>query len=285
LKRAWVGWVQASYRLTQRRACRVTGVARSLLTYRLRRPGQEPLRRRLKELSEVRVSYGYRRLHVLLRREGWPINHKRVYRLYREEGLVLKRKRPKRRRSAVARPGRPEVWAPNERWAMDFMHDTLASGEKLRVLTVVDVFTRECLALEARRSFRGRDVAAVLSDLVLRQGLPRTIQCDQGTEFTSVAMDHWAWLNAVRMDFSRPGKPGDNAINEAFNGSVRRECLSQHYFLNVEEAQRVLETWRQDYNNERPHGSLAQLSPTSFRVSWKSQEVPSELQNLPVGWS
>jgi putative transposase len=256
-----------------------------LLTYRPRRPRQEPLRRRLKELSEVRVSYGYRRLHVLLRREGWRINHKRVYRLYREEGLGLKRKRPKRRRSAMARQGRPEVREPNERWAMDFMQDTLASGEKLPVLTVADVFTRECLALEARRSFRGRDVTAVLSDLVLRQGQPGTIQCDQGTEFTSMAVDHWASQNAVRMDFSRPGKPGDNAANEAFNGSVRRECLSQHYLLDVEEAQRVLEIWRQDYNNERPHGSLAQLSPASFRASWNPQEVPSELQNLPVGWS
>ncbi len=257
-------------------------MSRSLLTYRPRRPRQEPLRRRLKELSQVRVSYGYRRLHVLLRREGWRINHKRVYRLYREEGLALKRKRPKRRRSAMVRQGRAEVQEPNERWAMDFMHDMLASGEKLRVLTVVDVFTRECLALEARRSFRGHDVAEVLSELARLQGLPKTIQCDQGTEFTSRAMDQWAWMNRVQIDFSRPGKPGDNAVNEAFNGSVRRECLSQYYFLNLSDAQRVLEAWKEDYNNERPHGSLAQVPPAYFRAGWSPIEVPSELQNLPT---
>ena len=255
-------------------------MARSSVTYRHRRPRQEPLRRRLKELSEVRVSYGYRRLYVLLRREGWRINHKRVNRLYRDEGLGLKRKRPKRRRSAVTRQGRPEVQKPNERWAMDFMHDTLASGEKIRVLTVVDVFTRECLALEARQTFRGQDVAAVLSKLVLLQGLPKIIQCDQGTEFTSRILDHWAWRNRVQIDFSRPGKPGDNAINEAFNGSVRRECLSQYYFLNLGDAQRVLVTWKEDYNNVRPHGSLAQVPPAQFRAGWDSTEGLSELQNL-----
>jgi len=236
----------------------------------------------LKDLAEVRVSYGYRRLHVLLRREGWKINHKRVYRLYRDEGLALKRKRPKRRRSATVRHGRPEVRQPNERWAMDFMHDTLASGEKIRVLTVVDVFTRECVALRARKSFRGHDVAAILDEVSMQQRLPTTIQCDQGTEFTSMAIDHWAWRHQVRMDFSRPGKPGDNARNEAFNGSVRRECLSQHYFLDLREAQRVLEIWRDEYNNERPHGSLAQVPPAIFRAGWTPTEVPSELINLPT---
>jgi putative transposase len=196
------------------------------VTYRHRRPKREALRRRLHELAKVHVSYGYRRLHVLLRREGWRINHKRLYQIYREEGLALKRKKPKRRRSVVVRQGKPQVRRPNERWAMDFMHDTLADGGKLRVLTVVDVFTRECLALEGRTSFRGEHVANVLSQLRSTRGLPEVIQCDQGTEFTSLAMDHWAYWNRVRLDFSRRGRPGDNAINEAFNGTVRRECLS-----------------------------------------------------------
>lgn len=275
-------WVQEAYQVAQRRACRLTGVARSSVLYRHRRPRQEPLRRHLKELAEVRVSYGYRRLHVLLRREGWAIHHKRVYRLYREEGLALMRKRPKRRRSAMARPARPQVQEPNQRWAMDFMHDALASGEKLRVLTVVDVFTRECLALEARRSFRGEDVVEVLDRLRAFPGLPRTIQCDQGTEFTSKAIDHWAWRNQVQIDFSRPGKPGDNAINEAFNGSVRRECLSQHYFMDLSEARRELRQWRDEYNNDRPHGSLAQVPPAHFRAGWNPIEAPSELQNLQL---
>jgi putative transposase len=240
------------------------------------------LRRHLKELAEARVSYGYRRLHVLLRREGWTINHKRVYRLYRDEGLALKRKKPKRRRSAVARQGRPAVCRPNERWAMDFMHDTLASGEKIRVLTVVDVYTRECVALEARKSFSGQDVTQILSRLGWLEGLPRSIQCDQGTEFTSRALDHWAWSNKVQIDFSRPATPGDNAINEAFNGSVRRECLSQHYFLDLNEAQRVLRQWREEYNNVRPHGSLAQVPPAAFRAGWTSTEAPSGSQILQL---
>jgi putative transposase len=222
------------------------------------------------------VSYGYRRLHVLLRREGWPINHKRVYRLYRDEGLALKRKKPKRRRSAVPREGRVVVDRPNERWAMDFMHDTLACGEKIRVLTVIDVFTREALAVEARKSFRGGTVVEVLRRLGSEKGLPEVIQCDQGTEFTSMVMDHWAYWNRVRFDFSRRGKPGDNAVNEAFNGTVRRECLSQHYFLDLKEANRTLENWRCEYNNDRPHSSLEQIPPTQFREQWIKNKTRSK---------
>jgi putative transposase len=275
VKREWVRWVVEAYRVSERRACRITGVARSTVLYRSRRPTQEALRRRLRELAGVRISYGYRRLHVLLRREGWRINVKRVYRLYTEEGLGLKRKRPKRRRSAVLRKTRPSVRRPNERWAMDFMHDMLAHGSRMRVLTVIDVFTRECLALVAGKSFRGSEVAGVLASLIQTRGRPKTIQCDQGTEFTSRAMDHWAYWNRVQLDFSRPGRPGDNARNEAFNGIVRRECLSQHYFLDLEEAQEVLERWRADYNNDRPHGSLDHISPVQFREDWTSARDPS----------
>jgi len=246
--------------------------------YRPRRPRQEALRLRLRDLAGARVSYGYRRLHVLLRREGWSVNHKRVYWLYRDEGLALKRKKPKRRRSPVARSGRPVVEAPGERWAMDFVHDTLAGGEKIRVLTVIDVFTREALAVEARKSFRGEEVVEVLQRLGLRNGLPPAIQCDQGTEFTSVAMDHWAYWNQVQLDFSRPGKPGDNAVNEAFNGNLRRECLSQHYFFDLSEARRILENWRNDYNNERPHGSLGQISPAQFRAEGRPTKARSNGQ-------
>ena len=261
----WVRWIQEAYQVSERRACRIAGVPRSTITYRSRRPTQAPLRRRIKELAEARVSYGYRQIHVLLRREGWPINHKRVYRLYSEEGLALKRRKPKRRRSAVPREGKPSAHRPHQRWAMDFMHDRLMDGRLVRVLTVIDVFTRECLALAAGSRFRGEDVAGVLGDLTERHGRPEVIQCDQGTEFTSMAMDHWAWWNRVKLDFSRRGRPGDNARNEAFNGIVRRECLSQHYFLNLEEAKRVLRLWREDYNNTLPHRSLANRSPAKYR--------------------
>jgi putative transposase len=241
-RRPWVEWARAVYQVSVRRACLVGGFSRSSIVYRSRRPPQEALRRRIRELAAVRISYGYRRLHVLLRREGWPINAKRVYRLYLEEGLGLKRKKPKRRRAATARQDKESVTRPNERWAMDFMHDMFFDGRKLWVLTVINVFTRECLALKVRQSFRGEHVAEVLSDLVARRGKPQTIQCDQGTEFTSMALDHWAYWNQIGLSFSRPGRPGDNARNEAFNGLVRRECLWQHYFLDRSEAAGVLDS-------------------------------------------
>ncbi len=157
---------------------------------------------------------------------------------------------------------------------MDFMHDELMDGRRMRVLTVIDVFTRECLVLEARRRFRGTDVAMILGDLIERHGTPETIQCDQGTEFTSMAMDHWAYWNKVGLDFSRPGTPGDNARNEAFNGTVRRECLSQHYFWDISEATVVLDSWRNEYNNDRPHGSLGHIPPAWFKAGWSTKDGP-----------
>jgi putative transposase len=256
----------------------VSGFSRSSILYKSRRSRQEVLRRRLRELAAVRMSYGYRRLHVLLRREGWPINHKRVYRLYLEEGLGLKRKKPRRRRAVVARQENKKVRRPNERWAMDFMHDALFDGRTFRVLTVIDMFTRECLALEARRSFKGEDVAHVLSGIIARRGKPRTIQCDQGTEFTSMAMDHWAYWNKIGLSCSRPGKPGDNARCEAFNSLVRRECLTLHYFLGIRDAGAVLHSWKEEYNKDRPHGSLDQLTPALYRAGWNKSNGPERLE-------
>jgi putative transposase len=259
-----VAWAQAAYRLSQRRACRALGAVRSSVQYIGVRPPQTALRTRIREIAEVRVSYGYRRITVLLRREGWRVNAKRTYRLYREEGLGLRRKRPKRRRSAMARQVRAAATRPNERWSMDFMSDALANGQKLRVLTVVDAYTRECVALEAAAHFRGQDVAALLTRVAVTRGLPQTITVDNGTEFTSRAFDHWAWTNHVQLDFSRPGKPTDNATIESFNASVRRECLSQHYFSTLAEAQVVLAAYRADFNNHRPHSSLGQKTPAEF---------------------
>jgi putative transposase len=240
------------------------------VNYKSRRPDATPLRRRLRELAAVRVSYGHRRLHVLLRREGWRVNHKKTHRLYREEGLQLRRSRgPKRRKQpgVRGRPVRAVAEQPNVRWAMDFVHDQTAQGTAFRVLTVVDVYTRECKALVARRRFHGEDVAAVLTALIAQEGRPTTIQCDQGTEFTSLAMDAWAYWQHIPLDFSRRGTPGDNAVNEAFNGSLRRECLSQHHFWSFEDAQQILDTWRDEYNNERPHSSLHDLPPAHFRAA------------------
>jgi putative transposase len=215
-------------------------------------------------LAVSRPSFGVKRLHVMLRRDGLRINHKKTRRLYQEEGLQ-RRPRRRRRRAAVVRQPRQMVTQANERWAMDFMHDVLASGQTIRVFTLVDVCTRECLGLEAARRFRGSDVARLLTTAGERRGtLPQIIQCDNGTEFTSAPLNHWAYWNRVQLDFSRPGKPVDNSVCEAFNGSVRRECLTRHWFASLAEAQAELGTWREDYNNHRPHTSLGLHLPARY---------------------
>jgi putative transposase len=264
-RRAGVQWAREAYRLPERRACRALGVSLSSVRYRSVKPSREPLRARLRELAGVRVSYGYRRLWILLQREGWGVNHKLVQRLYREEGLTLRRRRPKRRRSAVRRERAAQPTAANEQWAMDFVHDTLSNGRTVRVLTVLDVYSRECVALEAGVGFRAADVARILTDAGIERGkLPSLISVDNGTEFTSRDLDHWAYWNRVRLDFSRPGKPTDNPFIEAFNGSLRRECLSQHWFVDLADASRTLQRWREEYNNIRPHSSLNDRTPASF---------------------
>jgi putative transposase len=235
------------------------------VNYRSRKPEQGPLRARIRELAATRVQAGYLTIWALLRREGWRVNRKRVHRLYREEGLTLTRKRPKRAKSAVVRTQTPAVQAVNEAWAMDFVHDQLADGRGFKVLTVVDAFTRECLALAARRTFTGADVAAVLSAAGEGGALPQRMTCDNGSEFTSRALDHWAYWNRVALVFSRPGKPTDNGLIEAFNGTLRRECLSTTLFTSLEQAQYDLERWRADYNQVRPHSSLDHVPPMTFR--------------------
>jgi putative transposase len=177
--------MQETYRVSLRQACRAAGTARSTMLYRSVRPNQAPLIARIRDIAHTRVSYGHRRVHVLLRREGWRVNLKRVYRLYREEGLSLRRKKPKRRRAAQPRQERPAGTMPNERWSMDFMSDALADGRRLRVLTVLDTCTRECIALEVATSFRGSDVASVLTRVGVERGLPRVITVDNGTEFVA----------------------------------------------------------------------------------------------------
>jgi putative transposase len=285
-RREVVEWAQTAYRLAERRTCRAVGVSRSLVRYRSVKPSQEPLRRRLRELAASRVSWGYPRLTILLRREGWRVNHKRVYRLYSEEGLSLKRKQPKRRKSAVPRQVRLDPQAANERWAMDFVHDVLAGGRTIRILATIDAYTRECVALVAQPSFRGEDVAAILSDAGCRRGsLPALISVDNGTEFTSRALDHWAYWNKVQLDFSRPGKPTDNAHIESFNATLRRECLSQHWFTDFDDARLTLERWRDDYNKFRPHSSLGQVPPCQFRLGGAFTPDPENVQNSPVPWT
>lgn len=271
-QRILVGALRERFGASVRRICHTLRVNRSSMQYRLKRNAlNEVLRERIKELSAARVRYGYRRIHVLLRREGWQVNAKRVARLYTQEGLNLRAKGPKRRRRSAAQRIRLSPTMPNEVWSMDFMHDTL-KGEhrrKFRLLNVVDIFTRECLAIEVAPGFKAVDVVRILNRIVAKRGVPTAIRCDQGTEFTAEALDQWAYNNHIELDFSRPGKPTDNAFVESFNASVRKELLNTSWFDTLEDARRAARTWRREYNEVRPHRSLANLTPEAFALSAK----------------
>jgi putative transposase len=218
----------------------------------------------MREIAQIRVRYGYRRVHVLLKREGWRISRNRVYRLYAEEQLQLRSKLPKRRKMVVSRRERFKPHHPNEVWSLDFVADQLANGTRLRALTVVDVFSREALAIEVGQRLRAEDVVSVLNKLVAQRRAPRFLFADNGSEFSGRVLDMWAYHYKVQIDFSRPGKPTDNSFIETFNGSFRDECLNLHWFESLAEAKREIEAWRQDYNESRPHMALNDLTPGEF---------------------
>jgi putative transposase len=225
------------------------------------------LRIRLRDLAQARVSYGYRRLHVLLQREGWKVNHKRVYRLYRLEGLGMRSKKPRRHVTACRRMERLMVTEVNESWSMDFMSDQLYDGRRIRLLTLVDNFNRESLAIEVGEHIGSDRVVEVLNKLGKLRDLPKRIQVDNGPEFISKRLDQWAYFNRIELDFIRPGKPTDNALIEAFNGRFRQECLNENWFMSLEDAREKVEAWRQDYNKNRPHGALGNISPLVYAAT------------------
>ena len=251
-----------------RRACELARISRATAYYRSCKRDRGELRVRLRDLAAVRVSYGYRRLHVLLRREGWRVNHKLVYRIYKEEGLEVRTKKRRKRISAL-RVVLPAATSPNERWSMDFMSDSLHDGRRFRVLTIVDHFTRESPAIEVGSSLTGKRVVDVLERLARSHGVPQVITTDNGTEFTSRAVDEWAHRSGVKLDFIRPGKPVENAYIESFNGRLRRECLDESWFLSIEDAKIRIEEWRRDYNERRPHSSLGDDTPRGFAEDWQ----------------
>ena len=263
VRRDVVGVLRGAYQVSERRACSAMGFGRSSQRYRSRRDPQVALRMRLRDLAAVRVRYGYRRLHVLLRREGWAVNHKRVHRLYAEEGLSIRTKLPRRKRAWRYREGRPGVGGANEVWAMDFMSDQLFDGRPIRILTIVDVHTREGLSSHPRANFRAAQVVEVLDQLVRARGMPGSLRVDNGPDAGRL-LDHWAYLNGVEIDFSRPGKPTDNAFIEAFNARLRAECLNASWFLSMADAKSRIEEWRRPYNAERPHSALGNLTPRAF---------------------
>jgi len=213
---------------------------------------------------------------VLLLREGWKINRKRVYRLYRLEGLELRHKKHKKRRSSL-RVVPPPAKTPNECWSMDFVSDCLHDGRRFRALTIVDNVSRVSPAIEVGSGLSGQRVTEVLDSLAHSYGLPEMIQVDNGPEFTSRALDEWAHRRGVKLRFSRPGKPTDNPFIESFNGRLRQECLNQSWFISVEDARKKIEDWRIDYNKNRPHRSLGNLSPETFWASWRQNQQAEKL--------
>ncbi len=258
-----VGFLRSEFGSSERRACRALGGARSSCRYVPRPTVEQGLVEELRRHATARPRFGYRRLHVLLRRGGWSINHKRVYRLYRAEGLALRRKKRKRL-AAGLRVVLPFPTRPNERWSMDFVHDTLATGRKFRTLNIVDDFTRECVAIEVDTSLGGQRVVRVLDRLAASRGLPQIIVTDNGPEFAGRALDGWAYRTKVKIHFIRPGKPVENAYAESFNGKFRDECLNEHWFVDMNDAQTKIEDWRIDYNEVRPHSSLATATPKEY---------------------
>jgi putative transposase len=256
--------MKMAYKVSQRRACSTMVFARSVVRYESRADPQTALRMRLRELAMARVGYGYRRLHVLLWREGWRVNHKRVYRLYRDEGLGMRKRTPRRRKACIKRELRPQAAEKNECWSMDFMSDELFDGRRIRLLTLVDNHTRESLAIHVAQRIRGMEVVEVLERVSKEHGRPRTIRVDNGPEFISKDLDLWAYWNHVQLDFSRPGKPTDNAYIESFNARFRLECLNEHWFMSLEDAREKAEDWRRDYNQNRPHSSLGNVPPEEY---------------------
>jgi putative transposase len=262
-KRDAVGFTIQRFEFSQRRACRLIQISRSTVQYQ-RQPDQNGwLRKRLRDLASQRRRYGSPRLQVLLRREGKIFNHKRVERIYAEEGLQLK-KRKRRRQTAAPRIVLPVPTKPHQRWSMDFVSDATAQGKKFRCFTLVDDCSRICPVIEVDTSLPGLRVVRVLERLVELHGLPDAISCDNGPEFAGSALDQWSFRTGVKIAFIRPGKPVENAYIESFNGKFRDECLNENWFTSLKDAQEKIEAWRKDYNCDRPHSSLGNLSPEEF---------------------
>ena len=259
-RRTAVRQLQQQFAVSERRATQLVGISRTMVRYQHQRRDDSALCERLHELAVERPRFGYRRLHVLLRREGQRINHKRVYRLYRAAGLAVRRRA--RKRVARSRVDRPAIGlVPNASWTLDFMRDALSWGRRIRVLSVLDTCTREALAIEVNTSLPSAAVVRVLEGVIHDRGQPQEIVMDNGPELTSRRLDQWAYERGIQLRFIEPGKPIQNAVMESFNGRLRDECLNQHWFLNLADARQIIESWRIDYNHVRPHSSLGYRTP------------------------
>jgi putative transposase len=271
-----VGDLQQAFQMSERRACRVIGLARSTCRQPVPVATDGALRQRLCRLAAERPRFGYRRLHVLLGREGIVVNHKRLFRVYRQEGLAVRRKRRKR----VAQQRRV-LLAPatrlNQRWSMDFVGDSLADGRPFRCFTLVDDCSRESPTIVVDHSLPGERIVRELDAVAAERGYPEMIVMDNGPEFAGKALDAWAYRHGVKLHFIRPGKPVENAYIESFNGKFRDECLNEHWFLGLDHAREVIEGWRWDYDHVRPHSALGNLTPAEF-----ARRARAELRSPPA---
>lgn len=266
MKREAVAHLQAEMGLSERRACRITGADRTMIRYRSRRPADTELRARLRDLANERRRFGYRRLFILLRREGEPSGINRIYRLYREEGLTVRKRRARRKALGTRAPILVEA-RPNARWSLDFVHDQFGCGRRFRILNVVDDVTRECLAAIPDVSISGRRVARELSTIIERRGKPGMIVSDNGTELTSNAILAWCAEHKLQWHYIAPGKPMQNAFVESFNGRMRDELLNETLFRDLDHARVVVADWAVDYNTKRPHSALSYQTPAAHAES------------------
>lgn len=268
--------------ISERRACQLVGLSRTVLHYESKACSEnEQLKSRLVELAGERRRFGYRRLHALIRREGVQANHKRIYRLYRAAGLAVRRRR-KRHGVAIERNPLTLPFRPNEVWSMDFVSDALASGRRIKVLTIVDDFSKEVVDLAVDFGISGQYVTRVLDQAARFRGYPKAIRTDQGPEFTGKALDQWAYNNGVQLKLIQAGKPTQNAFIESFNGRFRDECLNDHWFTSLFEARILIASWRRDYNQHRPHSALEYQTPAEFAARYREKlsDQPTEKERL-----
>ncbi len=272
----------ARFGLSQRRVCRVVALDRNTLRYRSRRPDDRLLRKRIREIAEAKRRYGCPRIYVRLRREGWRVNHKKIERIYREEGLSLRR-RARKKAVAIPRVALPRPTQPGLCYAMDFVHDRLAQGRRFKCLTMTDPYSKEVPVIEVDSSIGGERVCRILDRIFAERPLPEVFMLDNGPEFSGHALDAWAFQRGVTLHFIQPGKPVQNAFIESFNGKFRDECLNEHWFVTLQEAQGVIEAWRREYNEERTHSTLGDVTPMEFIKNHQDRsQTPQELTSLAL---
>jgi putative transposase len=280
-RREAIALLRERLEVSERRACTMIGICRMTVRYRSQRPDDGRLRDRMKALADERRRFGYRRLHILLRREGYIVNHKRLFRLYREERLAVRRRGGRKRAMGARAPINLPV-QPNQRWSLDFVSDQFLDGRRFRILTVIDDCTRECLALVADTSLSGMRVARELDQLIAARGRPLTIVSDNGTELTSNAILTWADASRIGWHYIAPGKPMQNGLCESFNGRLRDELLNETLFRSLPHARDALENWRRDYNTDRPHSRLGWLTPADYAATFNPAAQAASTRRTPL---